>query len=75
MRSLSAIRFELCNLAVAPGLRGKGLGRWLLGHAIGLSETKGGREILVRRTPLRGLFRRTGFVADGEDLLLRLTPE
>lgn len=75
VRPLSPTRYELCNLAVAPPIRGKGLGRWLLGHAIGLCETKGGREILIRSAGLRGLFERAGFVAHGDDLLLTLTPE
>jgi ribosomal protein S18 acetylase RimI-like enzyme len=75
VRALTPTRFELCNLAVVPAFRHRGLGRWLLGHAIGLSETKGGREILVRNTPLKGLFERDGFVAAGDDLLLILTPE
>ena len=75
VRPLSATRYELCNLAVAPPYRRKGLGRWLLGHAIGLSETKGGREILVRNARPRGLFERAGFELHGDDLLLTLTPE
>lgn len=75
VRPLTPIRYELCNLSVAAAWRGRGLGRWLLGHAIGLSETRGGREILVREAPLRGLFARTGFLASGRDLLLTLTPE
>ena len=75
VRAIDATRFELCNLVVARRYRNRGLGRWLLGHAIGLSETKGGREILVREAPLRGLFARTGFVSTGADLLLVLSPE
>ena len=75
IRSLTPISYELCNLAIDPGFRNKGLGRWLLGHAIGLAETKGGREILVRDRPLRGLFRQLGFVAREADLLFTLTPE
>lgn len=75
VRALSPTRYELLNLAVERGYRRRGLGSWLLGHAIGLAETKGGREILIRGTPLRGLFRRVGFVAAEGHLLLRLTPE
>jgi N-acetylglutamate synthase-like GNAT family acetyltransferase len=75
VRPLTATRYELLNLAVASSHRRRGLGAWLLGHAIGLAETKGGREVLVRSTPLRGLFERTGFVREDGDLLLRLTPE
>ena len=75
VRSLSPTVFELCNLSVDAHYRGRGLGRWLLGHAIGLSESKGAREILVRDAVLRGLFARAGFIASGADLLLLLTPE
>lgn len=75
IRPETATRFELCNLAVDPNFRHKGIGRWLLGHAIGIAETKGGREIFVKKAPLRGLFERTGFVQNGPDLLLVLTPE
>ena len=75
IKALEPTRYELVNLSVAEGFRHQGLGRWLLGHAIGLAETKGGREILVRKAPLRGLFRRVGFEVSGEGLLLKLTPE
>lgn len=40
-------RFELMNIAVREDFRGKGVGRWLLGHAIGVAESKGAREIEV----------------------------
>ena len=70
---------ELCyrvlELAVAPGYRSHGLGRWLLGHAIGLAESKGAREILVRGQSRRRFFAGIGFVEDGADLKLVLTPE
>ena len=69
--------YVLKNLAVDPGWRRRGLGRWLLGHAIGISESKGAREILVRQAPrqARGLFERVGFQAEGDDLRLVLMPE
>lgn len=79
VQALNPTVYELRNLAVAPAWRNRGLGRWLLGHAIGIAESKGGREILLRHAPRkarwRGLFERTGFVASGDDLLLVLTPE
>jgi GNAT superfamily N-acetyltransferase len=91
IRPLTPTRYELCSLVVASPYRRRGLGSWLLGHAIGLAETKGGREILIRQTPSQPLFRdtetgvirdtetglfvRAGFVASGDDLLLTLTPE
>ena len=40
-------RFELMNIAVRDDFRGKGFGRWLLGHAIGVAESKGARVIEV----------------------------
>jgi ribosomal protein S18 acetylase RimI-like enzyme len=40
-------RFELMNIAVREDCRGTGLGRRLLGHAIGLAEAKGGRIVEV----------------------------
>jgi ribosomal protein S18 acetylase RimI-like enzyme len=39
--------FELMNIAVRDAYRGSGLGRRLLGHAIGLAESKGARIIDV----------------------------
>jgi ribosomal protein S18 acetylase RimI-like enzyme len=42
-----AHRFELMNIAVREDCRGTGLGRRLLGHAIGLAEAKGGRIVEV----------------------------
>jgi GNAT superfamily N-acetyltransferase len=67
--------YELVALAVEPGCRQRGLGRWLLGHAIGIAESKGGRVIRIRGRKTRGLLTRTGFVAEGDALVLRLTPE
>jgi GNAT superfamily N-acetyltransferase len=69
--------YELKNLSIHPDWRGRGLGRWLLGHAIGIAESKGGREILVREAPrsARGLFERLGFVPEDRDLRLKLMPE
>ncbi|MDZ7669210.1 MAG: GNAT family N-acetyltransferase [Gammaproteobacteria bacterium] len=80
IRPLTAIRYELVVLVVAEPYRRRGLGRWLLGHAIGLAETKGGREIVARGTAARGapaqrLLGAVGFAPQGSDLLLRLTPE
>ncbi|MEM8769790.1 MAG: GNAT family N-acetyltransferase [Pseudomonadota bacterium] len=75
IRALTPTCYELLNLAVAPAYRRQGLGRWLLGHAIGIAESKGGREIILRNTPRSSLFERTGFRAEGADLRLVLMPE
>ena len=42
-----ATTFELMNIAVARAYQGTGLGRRLLGHAIGLAESNGARVIDV----------------------------
>ncbi len=38
---------ELMNIAVREDCQGQGLGRWLLGHALGLAESKGARRVEV----------------------------
>lgn len=40
-------RFEVMNIAVREDCQGIGLGSWLLRHALGLVETKGGRVVEV----------------------------
>ena len=45
LKQLSPISFELMNICVAKEFQGMGMGRRLLGHAIGLAEAKGGREV------------------------------
>ena len=47
LRQHDAITFELMNIAVAQAYQRSGLGRRLLGHAIGLAESKGARVIDV----------------------------
>ncbi len=67
--------YELVALTVAAGYRGKGLGRWLLGHAIGLAESRGGREIVTAGTQGEHLLAAVGFEREGAGLRLTLTPE
>ena len=68
--------FELVALAVDPAWRRKGIGRWLLGHAVGLAETKGAREIVAPSGgPGEGFLVRLGFAPAEGDLRLVLTPE
>ncbi len=63
------LRFRLKALRVMPEYRNRGLGRWLLGHAIGLSESKGAREIVAQcDMPIKtDLLSRIGFVATNPD--------
>lgn len=78
IRPLESTVYELVGLVVAEGYRRKGLGSWLLGHAIGLAESRGAREILVRGAaqPARGAFLASaGFIDAGGELRLTLMPE
>lgn len=75
IRPLTPTRFELVALRVAPGYRRSGLGRWLLGHAIGLAEAKGAREIVTPDQAQRAFLQRSGFVPEGSGMRLTLTPE
>ena len=47
LQRIDATTFELMNIAVAEAYQGTGLGRRLLGHAIGLAESQGARVIDV----------------------------
>lgn len=67
--------FRLETLVVTAAFRRRGVGRWLLGHAIGLAESKGGRELAVDAGPARGFFLAAGFETQGADLRLAFTPE
>lgn len=75
IRPRTATCYELVTLIVAEGWRRKGLGRWLLGHAIGLAETKGGREVVTADTTGARFLTRMGFEPHGAGLRLILTPE
>ncbi|MFW6092596.1 MAG: GNAT family N-acetyltransferase [Pseudomonadota bacterium] len=80
LRAATGRRYDLLALGVAHGFRRRGLGRWMLGHAIGLAETQGGREIFTRLPPVEGaraarFLERLGFEPANDGLLLVLTPE
>ena len=66
-------RFAIVALAVRAAHRGVGIGRWLLGHAIGIAESRGGRT--VEACGPAGFLVPMGFVASGARFRLDLTPE
>ena len=73
LRRLGPTRFRIVGLRVNENFRGRGIGRWLLRHAIGTAESSGAREI---EAPPRGcFFQHHGFVPGEGVLRLTLTPE
>jgi GNAT superfamily N-acetyltransferase len=45
VEALDTLTYRVVWIAVEEAFRGHGLGSWLLGHAIGISESKGARLI------------------------------
>ena len=73
-------RFEITALVVASAARRQGFGWRLLGHALGLAESKGGRRVDLRlpadALPARRLCAAFGFDdAGGGSLRFELPPE
>ena len=52
--------YEITTLQVLKDYRGMGIGSWLLAHAVGVIETKGGRLVTVR-WPTNSFLSRFGF--------------
>ena len=74
-RRLSALTFEIQRVGVSETYRSRGLGSWMLAHAIGIIESKGGREVIVHAHACEFLLR-LGFEEVGSNRLkLLLTAE
>jgi ribosomal protein S18 acetylase RimI-like enzyme len=56
--------FVLQMVAVQAQYRRQNVGRWLMGHAIGVAESKGGRGLTVPYTAHPDFFLILGFTAD-----------
>ena len=67
--------FCLHGLVVAASWRKQRLGRWVIGHAIGVAESKGARHIVVPATGASRCFARIGFNAEGRGWRYDLIPE
>ena len=65
--------YRIVTLGVCKHCRGAGIGRWLLGHALGIVESRGGR--VVEAEAPAGLLRAAGFVATPDGYEFALTPE
>lgn len=71
-----ALRFRITALAVQAEFRGRGLASWLVGHALGVAETKGAREVVCgAHVAVNRLLPRLGFVELAGDWRLEILPE
>ena len=66
-------RFAIGALGVYPAFRGAGIGHWLLGHAIGIAESRGARVVDAEGPP--GFLQPVGFTPRAGGFRLVLTPE
>jgi GNAT superfamily N-acetyltransferase len=69
------LTFRIVDLVVAEGWRRRGIGRWLLGHAIGLAESRGAREVRVTNPSPRRFFASIGFLDADAGMRFPITPE
>ncbi len=53
--------FRIRSLIVNQSYRRQGVGRWLLGHAIGVAESKGGRQVILGSNRAKEFFRKFDF--------------
>ena len=67
--------FSLAMVMVEPNCQGNGVGRWLIGHAIGVAESKGGRHLEARFSGPVDFFRGLGFRAANEGFRFDMYPE
>ena len=75
IEQLHPTHFRLVAVHVMPPWRRRGVGTWLLRHAIGLAESRGARVIDAVAGDAEAFFRASGFVESGGKMRLRLTPE
>ena len=68
--------FSVVSLSVARPYQKQGLGRWMLLHAVGLIESKGGRVVHARFGTFNSLVQNAGFSKVSSDhYVLELQPE
>ena len=75
MDRLDLTSFQLHGVVVARRWRRQGLGRWIIGHAIGVAESKGGRGIVLPSAGGSRCFSHIGFERQGDHWRYDLIPE
>ncbi len=76
IEQLDTWNFSVVSLSVAGPYQDQGLGRWMLFHAVGLIESKGGRVVHVRCAELLCFVKKAGFSRVSSDhYVLELPPE
>jgi len=54
--------YQLLGIVIAPNARKQRVGRWLVGHALGVAESKGGRHVMFAHQRSGRFFTAIGFV-------------
>jgi predicted N-acetyltransferase YhbS len=67
--------FVLAMVMVEPNYQGIGVGRWLVGHAIGVAETKGGRHLAAELAGPAAFFTGLGFQSTAGGFQFDMHPE
>ena len=67
--------FVLAMVMVEPNYQGNGVGRWLVGHAIGVAETKGGRHLVAELAGPAAFFTGLGFLSTAGGYRFDMHPE
>ena len=67
--------FSLAMVMVEQNCQGNGVGRWLIGHAIGVAESKGGRHLEARLSGPADFFSGLGFHATDDGFIFDMYPE
>ena len=67
--------FSLAMVMVEQNCQGNGVGRWLIGHAIGVAESKGGRHLEARLSGPADFFRGLGFHVTDDGFRFDMYPE
>ena len=75
MNRIDSVNFELLGVIVSQRVRKQGLGRWLVGHAIGVAESKGGRYLHLKQTGSSRTFVNVGFVKDKDQWTFEMIQE